>query len=60
MTNTQKIEMSREVRLWIGQIIGPVAAIAATSIMASPEVRHAIVEGIGKVSNKITEKMKRK
>jgi len=38
----KQIETSREVRLWIGQIIVPVASLAVTA-MAIPQVREAVV-----------------
>ena len=36
MTNAQKIEASREVRLWFGQIVIPVAGV----LMVFPEARE--------------------
>ena len=37
----KQIDASREVRLWIGQIIVPAITLAATT-MAIPEVRQAV------------------
>lgn len=42
MTTNQKIEASRELRLWIGQVIVPVITVTST-IMLIPEVRQTVV-----------------
>ena len=39
----KQIEASREARLWIGQVIVPAVTCVAT-LMAVPEVRHAVVD----------------
>ena len=41
----KQIEATREVRLWIGQIIVPAATLAATTL-AIPGVKEAIAEKI--------------
>lgn len=40
----KQIEASREIRLWIGQIIVPTAILAGTTILSVPEARHAIAD----------------
>lgn len=44
----KQIETMREVRLWIGQIVVPIAGVAATVLAACPEARQT-------VSNKLDE-----
>lgn len=53
----KQIEASREVRLWIGQIIVPAMALAATT-MAIPEVREAVKEKARSVKDAIRNKRK--
>ena len=50
------IEAMREVRLWIGQIIVPVAALV---FAISPEARTSVAEKMRDVKVKISEKLKR-
>ena len=38
----KQIEASREIRLWIGQIIVPAATLTTTVILANPEYRQAV------------------
>ena len=52
------IEAARELRLWIGQIIVPAAAVAITT-MTIPEVRQAIAAKANSVKQNIESKMKR-
>lgn len=54
----KQIEASREVRLWIGQIIVPALTVAA-STLAIPEVRHAIAAKAKSVKESIERKLKR-
>jgi len=55
MTRRQ-IDSSRELRLWIGQVIVPVTAL----VMAiSPEARQATIDKFEIVKNKIKQKVKR-
>jgi hypothetical protein len=56
----KQIEASREVRLWIGQIIVPAATLAATAILAVPENREAVVKGVTKLTNSIRKRFKKK
>ena len=51
------IEASREVRLWIGQIIVPAITLAATT-MAIPEVREAVAAKANKMKRNIENKFK--
>lgn len=53
LTMTYKqIETSREIRLWIGQIIVPALAFS----MAFPEVRQAAANKAKSIKDKITRK----
>ena len=54
----KQIEASRELRLWIGQIIVPAATVAITT-MTIPEVRQAIAAKANSVKQNIESKMKR-
>lgn len=51
----KQIEASREIRLWITQIVVPAAAIA----MMIPECREAIVAKAKEVKDKIKKTCKR-
>lgn len=51
----KQIEASREVRLWIGQVIVPAAA-AALTVASIPQVREFAKETIGNVKAKIKRK----
>lgn len=52
MTNTQKIEASRELRLWINQVLLPtVATVAALGTV--PEIRQKAADIYWNVKNKI-------
>lgn len=55
----KQIETSREIRLWIGQIIVPAATVAAT-MMAIPEVRQAVSAKAKDVKQTIEEKFKKR
>lgn len=57
MTHRQ-IEASREVRLWVGQIVVPVLTLAATT-MAIPEVRQAVAAKAKSIKQKISNKTKK-
>ena len=54
----KQIEASREVRLWIGQIIVPAITIAV-STLAIPEVRQAVAAKARDVKQNIERKIKR-
>ena len=47
------IEASREVRLWLTQVIMPVAGIFTTAMVMVPEFREAVTTGAKNVKNKI-------
>lgn len=55
----KQIEASREVRLWIGQIIVPAVTMAGTA-MAIPEVRQAVKAKAIEVKERIEAKLNRK
>lgn len=57
MTHKQ-IEASREARLWISQVIVPVATSAAM-IMAVPEARNAVITKANEVKESIKRKFKK-
>ena len=54
----KQIEASREVRLWIKEVIVPVAGFA-TTLMLFPETREPIVQGARNVKNSIKNKFKK-
>ena len=54
----KQIETSREIRLWIAQIIVP--AITAVAIaMSIPEVRYEVAEKVSSLKETIRNKFKR-
>ena len=54
----KQIEASRELRLWIGQIIVPALTLAATA-MAIPEVREAVAAKAEDIKYSIKQKIKK-
>lgn len=54
----KQIEASREVRLWIGQIIVPTITLVGTA-MAIPEVRQAVAAKAKEVKYNIDRKFKK-
>lgn len=58
--NYHQIETSREIRLWITGILGPVILGGASIIANNPEVQTAIVEKTKEVLGKIKSKLIRK
>lgn len=54
----KQIEASREVRLWIGQVIVPVATGVAIA-MTNPDVRKAVVTKFNKVKKSVKQKFKK-
>ena len=50
----KQIEASRELRLWLGQVVIPVMAIAAI-----PEVRQTLADKTNKVKKSIQNKIKK-
>lgn len=55
----KQIEASREVRLWIGQIIVPAASVAV-AMLSIPEVRRMIATKAASVKESIQNKTKRR
>lgn len=56
MTTNQKIERSREMRLWIGQVIVPAAAAVGVA-MSNPEIRKNVMTTYGKAKNWVNNKI---
>ena len=54
----KQIETSREIRLWIAQIIVP-AITAAAIAMSVPEVRRTVVEKASNIKETIRNKFKK-
>lgn len=57
--NYKQIEASREIRLWIGQIVVP-AATAVGAILMIPEVRDAVKAKAIDVKESIRTKLKKR
>lgn len=57
MTRKQ-LDQTREVRLWIGQIIVPAVTLAATTL-AIPEVRQAVAAKAKSMKESIEKKFKK-
>lgn len=51
----KQIEASRELRLWIGQVIVP-AVSAATIVLANPNVRNVVSEKVKNIKTKLQSK----
>lgn len=58
MTNRQ-IETSREIRLWIRDIIVPSIGVGATVLWLHPEIKDNVKTKIDEVKNKFNSKIKR-
>ena len=54
----KQIEATREVRLWIGQIIVPAFTLAATTL-AIPEVRQAVAAKAKSMKESLEKKMRK-
>ena len=54
----RQIETSREVRLWIGQIVVPIVTTVG-AMMLVPEVRTAVTDKASEFKNKIKTKIKK-
>ena len=52
----KQIETSREIRLWIGQIIVPTITFAGVA-MSIPEVREAVSSKVRKMKETINSKL---
>jgi hypothetical protein len=53
----KQIETSREIRLWITQVILPAVGIGTVLVTAVPEFREAVVAKAKNVKDKIDEKL---
>lgn len=51
----KQIEASRELRLWIGQVIVPTIGVSV-ALSANPEVRRAVNEKIKDIKAKLSRK----
>jgi len=51
----KQIEASRELRLWIGQVIVPTISVSAV-LLANPDVRRAAAEKVESVKQKFQTK----
>ena len=58
MATWKQIETSREIRLWISQIVMPAATFAAAA-MAIPEVRHAVTAKAKRIKASVDKKFKK-
>lgn len=54
----KQIETSREIRLWISQVIVP-ATVAVATLMAIPEVRETTKVKINEAKRSIKKKLKK-
>lgn len=54
----KQIEASREVRLWITQVIVPTLGMATAMVTMVPEFRKAAVDKFNNVKSKIKYKLK--
>lgn len=55
MTTGQKLDMSREVRLWIRDIVVPAAGVAVAAL-SIPEVRNMINDKVRDIRDNIERK----
>ena len=53
----KQIEASRELRLWIGQVVVPAAAAAAV-ILSNPELKNAAQEKFESIKDRFKKKEK--
>ena len=58
MATWKQIETSREIRLWISQIVMPAATFTAAA-MAIPEVRHAVMAKAKSIKASVDKKFKK-
>lgn len=52
----KQIEASRELRLWIGQVIVPIITVGI-AIYSNPEARQAVSNTVHKIKLRIDERM---
>lgn len=55
----KQIETSREIRLWIGQIIIPAVTVFGTIMFTNPEIRETVNTSINNVMHKIKTRFKK-
>ena len=55
MTTRQKLDRSREIRLWIRDILVPAAGLAVTAL-SIPEVRNMVNDKVKDIRNNIERK----
>ena len=55
----KQIEASREMRLWIGQVIVP-AAVAAVTIASNPQTRNYISKKYNNLKSRIQKKFEKR
>lgn len=53
----KQIEASRELRLWIGQVVVPAAAAAAV-VLSNPELKNAVKEKFESIKDRFKKKEK--
>lgn len=58
MATWKQIETSREIRLWLSQIVIPAATVAGT-LMAIPEVREGVKAKAVEIKEKVKSKLKK-
>lgn len=58
MTKRQRIDASREARLWISQIVIPTATVVVTAL-SIPEVREKTSTKFKEVKTKLSNKFKK-
>lgn len=54
----KQVETSREIRLWITQVVIPVLGISAAYVAAVPEAREKVVAKLAETKNRIKFKLK--
>lgn len=55
----RQIETSREIRLWIGQIIVPAVAAVGTVLYMNPELRDKAANKVREIKHNIETKFKK-
>ena len=48
----KQIETSREIRLWIGQVIVPAVTTAAAVLYMNPELRYKLADKVNDIKTK--------
>ena len=54
----KQIEASREIRLWLGQVILPAIGVAAVAV-SNPETRQWVTQKANSVKRSVKEKFKK-